>query len=480
MRYLLTTSLYADPTRLVLRSLAKRTPFIAVSINYRLGIFGFGGSSDVIAAQGSNVPIKGLNFGLYDQKLALIWVKRNIAAFGGDEAKVTIMGHSAGGISCYLHLIQVELGTERPLFRKAGVLSGPIGGLDLTSLEKADKRWADLCRLWSVQAQSPVERLDTLRRIPTKDLLNSVSELQWKLFTLVVDKLTIRKSSLGCGVSIHLGHDGLGNEARPSDQKVQLLLSAADEEFRGFALMAHWDYTKFHSLLTSSYPSKAAAEEVLQAYNILPTSSDEELLEAFSQFISDSTMMHKVYRGYEFFKAHRGNQALLRGQDPTRVGLQYTHFEIGNPFPGPLRGIAHHGVELIYALGNFDHALEMADQGILQGYADPDQAYVEVNVDEPSMDAEASNYRKSNIDLSYEMQDRWIRFVVEDCQETDQHANADDITTFCSDRSVRAESWSSGEKWIVKRKKLEILDKDLDSMTTATQRLVGSVIGMAL
>lgn len=480
MRYPLTTSLSVDPSRLVLRSLSNKTPFIAVSINYRLGIFGFGGSSDVIATQGSDTPLKGVNFGLYDQKLALIWVKRNIAAFGGDDTKITIMGHSAGGISCYLHLLEVELGTERPLFRKAGVLSGPVGGLDLTSLEKADQRWADLCQLWSVEADNPVDRLDMLRRIPTKDLLNSVSELHWKLFTLIIDELTIRKSNLGCGVSIHLGHDGLDDESRPSDEKVQLMISAADEEFRGFALMANWDYTKFHSLLNSSYPSEAAAEEVLQVYGILPTSSDEELFEAFSQFISDSTMMHKVYRGYEFFKAHRGKQALLRGQDPKRVGVHYDHFEIGNPFLGPLRGVAHHGIELVYAFGNFHDALEKADQGILRGYADPDQAHVEANVDEPSINAEAIEYRKSNINLSFEIQDRWIQFVVEDCQETDQRANVDDITTFCADRSVRAESWSSGEKWMAKRKKLEILDKDLDSITTATQRLVGGVLGMTL
>ncbi|KAE8373302.1 Alpha/Beta hydrolase protein [Aspergillus bertholletiae] len=329
-------------------------------------IFGFGGLSGVIAVQGSDAPIKGLDFGLNDQRLALIWAKRNIAAFGGDDTKITIMDHSAGGISLLL-------------FRKAGVFSRP----------KADNRRADLCRLWSVQAQSPFEPLEMLRRIPTKDLLNSVSELHWKLFTLTIDELTFRKSNLG----------------------------------PGFALVANWDYTKFHSLFTSSY---------------------DELLESFSQFISDSTMMHKVYRGYKFFQARH----------PRRVGVYSSHFEIGNPFPGPLRGISHHGVELIYAFGHFYHALEKANQGILQGYADPDHAHVEPDVDEPSMDAETRRYCKPNIDLSYEMQDRWIRFVVEDCQETAQHANADDIITFGSDP----------------------IQRDFDSMTNATQRLLGRVL----
>lgn len=131
----------------------------------------------MISGQGDDSPIEGVNFGLYDQKLALIWVKRNIAAFGGDNTKITIMGQSAGGISCHLHLLEAELGTQRPLFRKAGLMSGPFGGLELTSMAKADQRWADLCQLWPVQVDSLVNRVDMLRRIPTKDLLNSVSDL---------------------------------------------------------------------------------------------------------------------------------------------------------------------------------------------------------------------------------------------------------------------------------------------------------------
>ncbi|KAM3521580.1 hypothetical protein NHJ13051_006160 [Beauveria bassiana] len=467
-----------DPARLVLRSVRNKTPFIAVSINYRLSIFGFCGSSDIIASQISDAPIKGLNFGLYDQKLAFMWVKHNIAAFGGDNARITIMGHSAGGISCHLHLIEAELGTKRPLFRKAGVLSGPVGGLDLTSLEKADRRWTNLCRFWSVEADSPAARLDFLRRLPAKNILGCVAELHWALFTLIVDEWTIRQSDVGCGVSIHLGETS--GELRESDDKVQLLISAGDDEFKNFALIANQDYAKFRSLLTSSYPSEAAAEEILQTYGISSTLPEAEFTEKFSQFVSDSTLMHKVYRGYKFFKAHREQQALLHGQDPKQLGLQYHHYEFGNPFLGPLRGTAHHGVELIYAFGNFHRALEKTDQGILQGYADPDQAHVEADVGKLPVDVKSIEYQKSNIELSYEMQDKWIQFVAQDCPQTGQCANVDDITTFCADRSVRMESWSNDEKWATRRNRLEALSKHFDSTTVATKKLVGSVIGMEL
>lgn len=84
---------------------------IYVSIQYRLGIYGFLAGADVAA---NGVP----NAGLYDQRLALDWVQRHIAAFGGDPAKVTIWGGSAGGGSVTYQLMAGG-GLGSPPFRAA-------------------------------------------------------------------------------------------------------------------------------------------------------------------------------------------------------------------------------------------------------------------------------------------------------------------------------------------------------------------------
>ncbi|KAF9630174.1 Carboxylesterase type B [Lasiodiplodia theobromae] len=477
-----------DPSRLVLRALKKKTPIVAVAINYRLNIFGFGASSDMLAAQGNNAPLKGVNFGLRDQKVALMWVKRNITAFGGDGAKVTIMGHSAGGISCHAHVLEAELETKAAPFRKAVLQSGAWGGLNFRSLAKADERWADLYRLWSVEADSPVERLNLLKRIPTQDLLESMKELNWGLSILVIDGLTVRESDAGCDLSIHLGDVDLNNEVKTSDENVQVMIGATATEVSGFARMARYDYAKLHAAFTACYPSRTAAENVLQAYNILPTSSEEELFDAQVQFFSDPTIVHPVHRAGEFLKAYRSKQASLHGQDPTRVGVHSYHIEFGNPFLGPDQGIAHHGVELIYIFDAFHDALEKADKGVLEGYVEPEQesakdahSVLGSTVEEvEAVDVNTVQYGRSNIQLSHDLQDMFIQFIVEDVQESEKRTNMEKITTYGRDRVARTESWTGSEKWVSRRKRYDVIEKDMDSLLAVSRKLVGDVLNQPL
>jgi para-nitrobenzyl esterase len=100
-----------DPTPLV-----KKGGVIVVTINYRLGVLGFF-AHPALDGEGH---LNG-NYGLMDQQLALQWVQRNIAAFGGDPHRVTIFGESAGGLSVYSNLASP---TASGLFQRAIAQSG--------------------------------------------------------------------------------------------------------------------------------------------------------------------------------------------------------------------------------------------------------------------------------------------------------------------------------------------------------------------
>ena len=86
---------------------------IVVSHNYRLGAFGF-----LVTPDGANG-----NFAMEDQRLALQWVRDNIAAFGGDASNVTLFGESAGGTSVAAHMVSPP---SQGLFHRAILQSNPF------------------------------------------------------------------------------------------------------------------------------------------------------------------------------------------------------------------------------------------------------------------------------------------------------------------------------------------------------------------
>ncbi|KQY93445.1 hypothetical protein ASD21_11875 [Caulobacter sp. Root1455] len=113
---------------------------VLVSIQYRLGAFGFL-SHPGLTAEGGGASG---NYALMDQIAALRWVKGNIARFGGDPGNVTLFGHSAGGQDVGLLMLAPE---ARGLFHKAIEQSGTAGfGLPPRSLAQNEKLGEDLAR----------------------------------------------------------------------------------------------------------------------------------------------------------------------------------------------------------------------------------------------------------------------------------------------------------------------------------------------
>ncbi|MET0285027.1 MAG: carboxylesterase/lipase family protein, partial [Polyangiales bacterium] len=113
---------------------AARQGVVLVSLNYRLGPFGFF-AHPALGAEGSPQG----NQGLLDQNAALQWVRDNIEAFGGDPANVTIFGESAGSADVCYHVVS-PLGAglfQRAISQSGGCTTGPSGDRDSTATEAA-------------------------------------------------------------------------------------------------------------------------------------------------------------------------------------------------------------------------------------------------------------------------------------------------------------------------------------------------------
>ena len=106
-----TTEMEFDGERIARRGV------VVVTVGYRLNCFGFLCHPEITA----EAPDAPANFGFLDQQCATRWVKRNIAAFGGDPENITIGGQSAGGMSV---CAQMTCRENEGLFRRAIVESG--------------------------------------------------------------------------------------------------------------------------------------------------------------------------------------------------------------------------------------------------------------------------------------------------------------------------------------------------------------------
>ncbi|XP_031229958.1 cholinesterase [Mastomys coucha] len=143
--------------------LARVERVIVVSMNYRVGALGF------LAFPGN--PDAPGNMGLFDQQLALQWVQRNVAAFGGNPKSITIFGESAGAASVSLHLLCPQ---SYPLFTRAILESGSSNApWAVKHPEEARNRTLTLAKLSGCSKENEMEMIKCLRsKDPQEILLN--------------------------------------------------------------------------------------------------------------------------------------------------------------------------------------------------------------------------------------------------------------------------------------------------------------------
>ena len=142
------------------QSFAENHQVVVVSLNYRLGVFGYLAHA-ALRDEGSPSG----NQGLLDQRLALEWVRDNIRAFGGDPNRVTIFGESAGARNVCFNVVSPG---SRGLFHRAISQSGDCTGR-IPLREQAEAQANDFVAAVGCDTASNV--LDCLRNKPVSELM---------------------------------------------------------------------------------------------------------------------------------------------------------------------------------------------------------------------------------------------------------------------------------------------------------------------
>lgn len=195
-----------------------------MNINYRLNIFGFGVSSSILSAQDSSdvSSSKAVNFGLHDQYIALQWVSKNIANFGGDPERITIGGQSAGSCSVHALVLDAKASGRRPLFARAIMQSGAVGTMRPISMAEADQKWKVL--------QDTIGKDQDVATLRTEELVNIAEQLGWSSYRLVEDGVSVKAAEAHGSWSIDLGGRQETSKGKTDEQEKPLVVLIGDTD----------------------------------------------------------------------------------------------------------------------------------------------------------------------------------------------------------------------------------------------------------
>ncbi|KAI8663429.1 Carboxylic ester hydrolase [Fusarium keratoplasticum] len=314
-----------DQSRIVKLSIEMGKPIIAVNFNYRLGIPGFLTSQEL-----SDAGFKP-NRGLRDQRVALRWIKKYIAGFGGDPDQITLVGQSAGAASVDFHMQ-----SEEALFSQAILFGGSSVLLQPLEPETAESVYNSTIQALAPDEQSPEGRIESLLSIPVELMLANASK------EMIAAGPTIDHDLIPAAATLGDTNDII--ESPMSHNRWCKRLFSIDSQFDGsifdiLNLRARQQgiTTSFRTHLIKTL-GKTEASRVLDHYSIRDDTPDEESLLSIAQAITDVGYYALSVKYAESFP---GDSVL-------------GHFNEPNPWDGVHAGRANHILDIAYLFGNYE------------------------------------------------------------------------------------------------------------------------------
>lgn len=312
---------------------------ISLTVNYRLGVFGLLAHPEL--SKESPYHASG-NYALMDQQAALAWVKKNIAAFGGDPGKVTIAGESAGSISVSaLMASPLSKGLMRGAIGESGAMIYPT--MAPVSKEEAEKNGVAFANALGASG------IGELRAIPAEELLKRASGPGLPPLACNVDGYVLPRKPVDIYAS--------GEQAN-----VPLLVGWNSAEVPYRALLWKDDPTteNYVKKITELYPDNV--DEVLQLY---PGGNRDQVITSATDLASDRFIVYSTWKwASEHLKTSkqpvyryifsRPRPAMVPKMGNARPGLAGGVIRSNDPQPKQpevFKG-ASHASEIEYAMGN--------------------------------------------------------------------------------------------------------------------------------
>jgi len=313
-----------------------RQGVVYVSINYRLGVFGFMSHPELSKESGYGGSG---NYGLMDQVAALQWVKQNISQFGGDPDRVTIGGESVGAQSVSAHMVSP---LSRGLFKAAIAESGSL--IDVRALvlplNKSESLGIELTKF------SKSGSIEDLRSIPAEKLLKLVEKGNPRRFKPVIDGYFLKENPEKTFMA--------GKQTN-----VPLLIGWNAQEVPALTLF------RLRRINTKNYKAaveriyKEKASDVLALY---PAATNADVKKASGELMSDRLINYSTWKFSELHAKQKSAPVYRYLFAHPHPGLNQRTIREGNAFQVLIKkmlnkvitGTSFHASEIEYALGNLE------------------------------------------------------------------------------------------------------------------------------
>ncbi len=289
---------------------------VLVTINYRLGVFGFLATTELAQEGGGHAG----NYALMDMVAALGWVKDNIAKFGGDPANVTIFGESAGSmaVSTLMASPMAQGLFAKGIGESGSGLLATIGGGPLADAEKAGDAWMEL---------AGAKSLKDLRTMTAEEVLKAAGKMGTTGFAPIIDGKVLNEAvadTYAAGRQAHVPLLAGWNRDDQSSMALSIDMGVTAQKWKAFAAQRFGD----------------RAVEFLKLYE---GNTDEQAQRAAIDYGSDAFI---AYGTWKWIEAHARTGAAL---------VYRYHLELASPpskfHPG---SFAFHSDDIEYVFGTLD------------------------------------------------------------------------------------------------------------------------------